>query len=43
MRLGLGARQLQHATTIWKKQGSNLVALNFSMEYDVLLFDFSSA
>ena len=39
MRSGLEARQVQHATTIWKKQGSNfisLVALNLPPEYDMM-------
>ena len=41
MRSGLGARQVQHATTIWKKQGSNfisLVALNLPPEYDMMCY-----
>ena len=49
MRSLLGARQVQHVTTVTrynhlKKQGSNLtslVALSFPPEFDVLLFDFS--
>ena len=47
---GLGACQMQHATSNWKKkqnkkkQGNNfisLVALNFAPEFDVLLCNFS--
>ena len=39
MRLRLEARQVQHATTIWKKKVvifSSLAALNFPPEYDVM-------
>ena len=46
MRLGLGACQVQLATTTWKNKPVNftsLVALNFPPEYDVLLFNFSRA
>ena len=41
MGLGLGARQVQNTTAIWKKQGSNFtsqVILNFPQEYDVMCY-----
>ena len=42
---GLGACQVQYATTIWKNKAaiSQAFALIFPLQFDVLLFDFVPA